>query len=145
MRLPIHFAMTAAVLLTVGCAITQAVKPIPQLDEPEICIIQAPAVRPGFLDTYRRTLAAKGYRVRQLPPESTVKDCPVVSTYMGLWSWDLALYVSFAEIVVYKSGEEIGRATYDARQGGANMGKFVKGEEKIGELVNALFPGLQTR
>lgn len=130
-----------AAFTATGCAITQAVKPVPSLAESEVCIIQAPAVRPGFLDTYFRVLTAKGFRVRQLAPGATVNDCPVVSTYMGLWSWDLALYISFAEIIVYKEGEEVGRATYDARQGGANMGKFVKGEEKITELVNALYPG----
>jgi hypothetical protein len=33
------------------------------------------------------------------------------------------------------------QALYDALSGGANMSKFVKGETKITELVEELFPG----
>jgi hypothetical protein len=140
MRKATLFIIGTAISLS-GCAITQSVKPVNTADISEVCIVQNPPVRPGFLQTYTQVLGMKGYKVTQLPPGSPASACPVVSTYMGLWSWDLALYLSFAEITVFRGGLEEGKAVYDSRSGGANLNKFVKGEEKITELVNALFPG----
>ena len=45
------------------------------------------------------------------------------------------------DIKVYNNGQLTGQATYDSTKGGANMGKFIKGETKIAELVDQLFPG----
>ena len=47
-----------------------------------------------------------------------------------------------ADIKVYNNGELSGQATYDSTKGGANMAKFIKGEAKIAELVDQLFPGV---
>jgi hypothetical protein len=41
---------------------------------------------------------------------------------------------------VYSKGELSGEATYNAKMGGLNLGKFIKGDEKIAELVDQLFP-----
>jgi hypothetical protein len=139
MRRRLAEVMAMAVLLP-ACAITQTVQPVADVGIESVCIVQNPAVRPGFLETYLNVMARKGYRVTQLPPGASTGSCEVVSTYVGLWSWDLALYLSFAEITVYRQGKQAGQAQYDSRQGSANMGKFVKGEEKIGELVDKLFP-----
>jgi hypothetical protein len=127
--------------LLAGCAIKQSVQPVARLSANEVCIIENLAVRPGFLDVYKRVLGEKGYAVRQLPPGAHFEDCPVTSTYTANWRWDLALYMAFADIRVFHKGEQTGQAVYDALGGSANMGKFIKGEEKIAELVNQLFPG----
>lgn len=125
-----------------GCAINQTVKPVERFAGKQICIVQNPAVtQQGFLATYQRVLTEKGYAVRQLPPGSALTECPVTSTYTANWRWDLALYMAFADIKVYTNGQQSGQATYDAMGGGANMGKFIKGETKIAELVDQLFPG----
>lgn len=125
-----------------GCAITQNVKPVDGFEGREICIVVNPAVsQQGFLATYQRVLTVKGYQVRQLPVGSSLTACPVTSTYTANWRWDLALYMAYADIKVYSNGQQSGQATYDALMGGANMGKFIKGEAKIEELVNQLFPG----
>jgi len=50
------------------------------------------------------------------------------------------MYMAFAEITVYSDGKEVGKALYDSLRGGANMSKFIRGEEKIKELVDQLFP-----
>jgi hypothetical protein len=133
----------AAPLLVVlgGCAINQTVKPVERFEGKQVCIIENTAVKNGFLETYRRVLTEKGYTVRQLPPSSSISECAITSTYTANWRWDLALYMAFADIKVYSQGQQSGQATYDALHGGANMGKFIKGETKITELVNQLFPG----
>ena len=125
-----------------GCAITQSVKPIDSLAGKEICVVVNPAVQhQGFLATYQRVLTEKGYLVRQLPAGAPVNACPVTSTYTANWRWDLALYMAYADIKVFNNGVQSGQVTYDALQGGFNMNKFIKGETKVVELVNQLFPG----
>lgn len=131
-----------ASILLVGCAIHQTVKPVERFAGTEVCVVVNPAVsQAGFLATYTRILADKGYTVRQLSPGSPVTECPVTSTYTANWRWDLGLYMAFADIKVFSNGQQSGQAVYDAMRGGANMNKFIKGETKIAELVNQLFPG----
>lgn len=133
-------SISICIVILSGCSIKQEVKSVAPLNNKEICIIENPPVREGFLATYNHTLTKKGYKVKLIPQDSSLDTCKVVSTYMGRWSWDLAIYLAYAEINVYKNGELIGNALYDSRSGSANMGKFIKGEEKIIELTNKLFP-----
>lgn len=135
-----YIALTTISL--VGCAINQTVKPVEQFAGTQVCIIVNPAVsQAGFLATYTRALTEKGYSVRQLSPGSAITECPVTSTYTANWRWDLGLYMAFADIKVFNRGQKSGQAVYDAMGGGANMNKFIRGEAKIMELVNQLFPG----
>ena len=132
-----------AVLLAVaatGCSITQKVTPVGNLDSKAICIIEDTAVRSGFLEEYKKTLAEKGYEVSVLPNGSGRDACDITTTYLARWSWDLAIYMSFAEIKVYRHGALYGEAYYDSRNGGGRLDKFVDGEAKVRELVNQLFP-----
>lgn len=137
-----HRLMTGAVLVAVlaGCSITQEVKPVADLAGKEICVVENPGVRAGFIDAYRRSLASRGFTVRMLPAGSDVAACPITSTYNARWSWDLALYMSFAELRVYGNGKPAGEATYDSTRGGGNMNKFIEADKKIDELVTLLFP-----
>lgn len=130
------------VALAAGCTITRDVRPVSLTDgEREVCIVEDPAVREGFLQAYRGRLEQKGYAVRVLPKGSPVTACPVTSTYMGRWSWDLAIYLNYAEIIVYRDGAQIGRALYDGRRGGGRVfDKFGNGEKRIHGLVDELFP-----
>jgi hypothetical protein len=138
LRVPISLLL---VTFFTGCAIHQNVKPVERFDDKQVCIIEKPAVKAGFLETYSRVLTNKGYVVKRLPPSASLVDCPVTSTYNARWQWDLALYMALAEIMVYKNGKPIGEATYDSLSGGGTLSKFVDAENKITELVNQLFPG----
>jgi hypothetical protein len=131
------------ILAVSGCAIKQEVKvadAISTVEKREVCVIQKSAVRAGFLEAYKAALTDKNYLVKTLPETSTIKDCPVVSTYNAQWRWDLALYMAYAEIKVFKDGEKVGSALYDSRSGGGNMGKFIDAEKKIKELTEQVFP-----
>ena len=135
-----YFALASIFLA--GCAINQTVKPVDRFAGTQICIVVNPAVsQAGFLTTYVRVLSEKGYTVRQLSSGTAVTECPVTSTYTANWRWDLGLYMAFADIKVFSNGQQSGQAIYDAMSGGANMNKFIRGDAKITELVNQLFPG----
>lgn len=130
-------------LLVSGCAIKQEIKTADSLatvPNKEVCVVKNSSVREGFLDTYRSALTDKKYIVRVLPESATVKDCQVASTYTAKWRWDLALYMAYAEINVFKDGDKVGGAVYDSMRGGANMGKFIDADAKIKELTNQVFP-----
>ena len=134
-------ALLPVALVLTGCAIHQRVKPAGVIDGREICVIENPAVRAGFVESYKRALSSKGYVVRQLPATASIAECQVTSTYTAQWRWDLAMYMAYAEIKVFSNGRPAGEATYDALRGGGNMNKFIDADRKVGELVNQLFPG----
>ncbi|WP_296001665.1 Sbal_3080 family lipoprotein [Rugamonas sp.] len=124
-----------------GCAIQQTVKPVEHFADQQVCVIENPAVREGFVESYRHALETKGYVARQLPATASIIECPITSTYTANWRWDLAMYMSYADIKVYNNGKPIGEAVYDSRHAGGNMGKFINADHKITELVDQLFPG----
>ncbi len=129
-----------SLILLSGCNIKQNIQPASTLKTKEICIVNNPPVRAGFLTAYTQELHKKGYKTKLLAANSPLNSCKVVSTYMGRWSWDMAIYLAYADIKVYQNGQLVGSAVYDSRSGSANMSKFIKGEEKIKELTNQLFP-----
>jgi hypothetical protein len=78
--------------------------------------------------------------VMPVPAGASVNDCATVSTYIGRWSWDLTIYMSYARILVFHDSNQSGEAVYDATKGGGRLDKFVDAEPKIRELVEQLFP-----
>lgn len=98
------------------------------------CIVTAVAVafeqRPFLPGSFKRNGA-------HLPACGAASAAP--STYTANWRWDLALYMAFADLRIFTNGKQAGQATYDSLSGGANMSKFIKADEKIGELVDQLF------
>lgn len=124
-----------------GCSITQTVNPVTPLDSNLICIINNDNARETFRDAYKLALEKKNYEVKLLASSAVIGDCSVSSTYTANWRWDMAMYMAYAEINVFKNGQKAGDAIYSSLSGGANMGKFIKAEPKINELVDLLFPG----
>jgi len=141
MEMTTKIALLVATLLMSACAIRQQVRPVERFEEKQVCIVENTAVKNGFLEVYRRTLTQKGYEVRVMPASAALTECPIMSTYTANWRWDLATYMAFAEIKVYKNAKPSGDAVYDSTHGSGNMNKFISAETKITELVNQLFPG----
>ncbi len=129
-----------ATLLLSGCAIKQEIRAVGTLESPQVCIVSNPAVRQTFSEALARSLKGRGYEPRMLEANSSSTSCPVVLTYSANWRWDLALYMAYAEIRVFKAGQESGSAIYDSTRGGGNMGKFIDAEKKVGELTAQVFP-----
>jgi len=130
-------------LLIAGCGtIEQKVKPITLsgTEAREICVIENTSVRKDFLTAYRDALSRRNLTVRVLPPETAVGSCPLTSTYTANWRWDLALYLAFADLKVYRNGRLEGEAVYDSLQAGAKTSKFINAGMKIQELTDQLFP-----
>ncbi len=134
------------ILLTAGCAAPiQSVQPVSEVQRgTELCIIENPDVRDSFITIYETALLDKGVNVKILSPNAKKNDCKLTSTYTAKWRWDLALYMAYAKISVYRDDWLFGEALYDAMASGGNFGKFIDAEEKIKEMVMQLFPGLHS-
>ncbi|SEI21072.1 Sbal_3080 family lipoprotein [Pseudomonas fuscovaginae UPB0736] len=130
------------VSLITGCSIKQQVTPVDFAANPaaRICVIPADGVRESFTEAYGNALKGKGFTVEVLPSASNPQACPLSSTLLGRWSWDMALYLSEVEIKVYQNGREVGSATYNSRRGSFRMDKFISAENKLKELTDQLFP-----
>ena len=122
-----------------GCSIKREIKPVEQLDDKEICIVENFNVKKSFLNSYEKALKKVGLNVRILPEDSNLNSCYVTSTYTARWSWDLAIYLSYVQLDVYKDSKLSGSAHYDSRHGSGNMSKFIKGDELVNDLVDELF------
>ena len=85
------------------------------------CIIKNEKVRPAFLDAYTDALKAKSVKVRTIGESASLNECTMTSTYTAHWGWDLAMYMKYAEIKVYRSPALIGLAVYDATWGGGRL------------------------
>ena len=131
--------LALAFLVLTGCSIKQTVKSV-ELSQPmEICILKNEKVRPSFLAAYSEALKAKRVQVRTLAESASLNECPMTSTYVANWQWDMAMYMKYAEIKVYRSAALVGEAVYDSRMGGARLDKFIIAENKIREMVDELF------
>lgn len=125
-------------ILISACSITQNIEPAEITKGSELCIIENPDVREGFLKEFKSVLSSKGIAHRVVSESSVPASCEWTSTYVAQWMWDLSLYMSYAEIKVFHNGNLEGEAKYDSTKGGANMSKFIDAEPKIRELVNGL-------
>jgi len=141
MKRIISCAVTALVFLIAACSIQQQVKPVPAAERSvaKICVVEDKSVRESFLPAMRAALEARGMSVTVVASVAEARTCPLYATYMANWRWDLALYLAYAKITVYKGTTEVGSATYDALLGGGRPDKFIDAETKIRELVNQLF------
>lgn len=130
--------ISCSAMLISACSITQKVEPAEITTGSELCIIENPDVRKGFLEEYKAALSSKGVSYQVVSENSVPASCEWTSTYIARWTWDLSLYMSYAEIKIFHNGSLDGEAKYDSTRGGANMSKFIDAEPKIRELVNEL-------
>jgi len=50
------------------------------------------------------------------------------------------MYLHFADLRVYDGAALVGEASYDARESGLRLGKYRPTSEKLGFLLDRLFP-----
>jgi hypothetical protein len=137
-----HWLIAPLSLTLAACSITQDVAPVSVEPGPkkDVCVIDNPPVQQGFRAELLRQLKLHGYEPRLIAQDSPATACPLTVTYVAHWSWDLAIYLTEAEIHVFADGREVGHAVYDSRGGDANLGKYISAEAKVDELVGKLFP-----
>ena len=140
--LSVSICILVAALIS-ACTIVQTIEPAEIDSNAKICIVENPTVREGFLQELKKVLGELNidYIVTD---NSGARDCKWELSYVARWSWEYALYLSYAEISVFKHGSLDGRAYYDSTGGYERLDKFIDAEPKIRELVLALIQVVST-
>jgi len=121
-----------------GCAISQNVDQAHIPNAAKLCVIENDRVREGFLPELLGVLDEKGISYVVTDKHVARSGCEWTLTYTARWSWDITIYMSYAEIRVFRNGILDGKAIYDSTSGSFNMNKFIDSEPKIRELVEEL-------
>ena len=126
-------------MFVIGCTITTKVNPITEPEISNLCIkYNKDIFVKEFGQGLKDLLAEKGINA-EIYEGDQPEGCYFRMEYTAEWSWDMAMYLEYAQINVYKDDTLIGDAVYDAKQGSASFNKFGKTAEKIKPLLDKLF------
>lgn len=130
------------ILLLQGCSIHQNVISVQGETIDEICVIDNPTVKESFRKALTEKVQDNNIKARVISEDSKEEvSCQYTMEYTANWAWDLALYLVYTKIELFKEGDLIGEAIYDARRGGGRMDKFINAENKIEELIKEMLKG----
>ncbi len=134
--------------------VTQLSSPAPQ----SVCVVKHEAVKKEVLEVITKEFQNHGIQPTVLDGNYEIKhnqwiptwnadqaqSCDSMGFYFARWNWDLATYMSFANIwMTDTAGSKIlAQATYDASTAGTS--KFINAEEKIQELMREMIIGPTT-
>jgi hypothetical protein len=135
--------LTILALAVTGCSIRTNVDPLTDRSVRSVCIKENENVwTQGFLPALRAEFEQHGIKT-SVYRDDRPAECRYHALYTANWSWDLALYLEFADVQIFDGDRSIARATYDASEGAANLlGKFGSTEAKLHDLMAKLLgPG----
>lgn len=128
-----------ASLIMSGCTAVQVTPLDRSYDVSHVCIEDNPKVIVGG---FRETVSDI-FQIHGITTETYYEDrpdhCNFKLTYTALRSWDLAAYLSHAELRLYESDKRIAYAEYHLRAGGGfALNKWASVESKMTPVVNEL-------
>lgn len=131
-------ALVVIVLGLSGCSITQTIDPI-KTPISRVCVHENPDVlMDEFQPELERQIQEKGFPTKSYTGAQP-NDCSHRLEYTANWAWDMAMYLTYADIQVFDRGGLAGKAVYDARSGSGRLDKFGRTAEKIKPLIDELF------
>ncbi|SMF20823.1 Sbal_3080 family lipoprotein [Desulfovibrio gilichinskyi] len=132
------FCLVSILSIMTGCGKFDVInRPAPDiLQAQHVCIIEDPETRPGFLVAMEEWLNKEKIAYQVVPQTSNNEICDWTLRYYGRWSWDLALFLSDAEISAYHLGKEAGKV--NLRVGQWDSYKFEKGSTRISKMMDML-------
>ncbi|WP_169327204.1 Sbal_3080 family lipoprotein [Pseudoalteromonas sp. NEC-BIFX-2020_015] len=105
---------------------------------PKVLVINDKETRDGFqsaiegwMDTNKINYVVKQEGVEHNPEELTIE-------YVGYWNWDLALFLSRAEIEAFYKGQRVSKVSYEAPST-LHTGKFGDAAERINLMLEIMF------
>lgn len=152
MKAFIRLSLTLFVLFLTGCAATQTITRFDSNLPESFCIAEHDAVRDGVLQALEKGFHRHGARttvirgiylqnndlwISEIHPDE-VLECDAIVFYVANWTWDISMYMHFANIWVTdrELTQNIAQATY---QTGGGLDKWIDAEEKIIELVDEMY------
>ncbi len=134
-------ALTLGLLLLTSCSINDRVEPLSVSKMTQICLRTNEAVHmSGFLPEIIHQFERHGVKATAYAG-ARPKGCRYHGNYVARWTWDMAMYLNFAEIKIFDRGKQIGLVEYDARIAQFHIGKFGTTRSKLEPLFDRLFAG----
>lgn len=133
------------VLIITACTSVDVSTLDPSLGMRHVCIQANPRVAVAdFVGVLEDGLARHGLSSEVFSGKAP-RHCEFVLTYTALRSWDLAPYLSHAELVVWKNARKVAAATYHLVGGGGfSMMKWQGTKAKIDPVIDELLKGYGT-
>jgi hypothetical protein len=109
-----------------------------------VCIQENPKVIVAdFLPVVRGALDRHGISTELYRSDKPPEHCEYTLTYTARQSWDLATYLSFAEIEIRKGAEIVSTGHYHLRnKGGLSLNKWASTESKMNPVMDQMLGGL---
>lgn len=122
-----------------ACTITRDVRPLPPATPlSPLCIEENDTVwSKEFLSMLRQEFARRGIQTSIYQGARPV-ECRYHLAYIANWSWDIAVYLVYANLRIYDADDLIGEVTYDARGGSGRFDKLGTTEGKLVPLIDEL-------
>jgi hypothetical protein len=131
-------SLAVVVLALSGCSISQTIDPI-KTPISRVCVHENPKVlMDEFQPEMEKQIQEKGFQTESYKDEQP-NDCSHRLEYTANWAWDMAMYLTYADIQVFDRTGLAGRAVYDARSGSGRLDKFGRTAEKMKPLIDELF------
>jgi hypothetical protein len=127
-----------------GCTSIQ-VKPLdPAAPLKQVCIVENRRVEvTDFVDVLREGLDRHGIASSVVASEGAT-SCETTLTYTALRTWDMAPYLSHAELRLWRDGRLMGAATYHLNGGGGlSLTKWQGTKAKMDPVIDQLLAGRQ--
>ena len=135
-------SLSIIILFATGCASPKyegnAISADISKKKPEIEIIQDDKTREGFKVAVEDWLKKNNYSysVKQSGSQHDLEKLTL--EYVGIWRWDLALFLNSAKIEAFHEGQRVSEVTYKAPNN-LNTSKFSNAKERIEYLMDVLF------
>jgi len=117
-----------------------AVRPVdPSIEMNKVCILEnKKVIVSDFVQVLRDGFDRHGIAT-EVFSGNVPSDCEYVLTYTALRSWDLAPYLSHAELRIEKGGRQIAYAEYHLKgKGGLSLTKWAGTKEKMDPVIDQL-------
>lgn len=106
--------------------------------KPQILLINDAETRDGFQHAVEGWMNSKEIKY-VVKPEGVDHDPQQLTIeYVGYWSWDLALFLSRAEIEAFYKGQRVSKISYNAPST-LHTAKFGNADERIALMLDIMF------
>ena len=130
----------ACLLCAIAACTSIQVTPSQDLSKVErVCIVDNPKVTIAEFVGIIRDGFSRHNIATEVLPELEAKACQVTLTYTAMRSWDMATYLSHAELRLWREGKQVGFAQYHLNgKGGFALNKWKSSKSKMDPVIDQL-------
>lgn len=107
-------------------------------ENPDVLSINDDETRDGFQEAVEKWLSGNEHPYVVKKENSPHDPEKLTIEYVGYWKWDLALYLSRAEIEAFYKGQRVSKVSFNAPNT-LNGKKWGDAEERIGYMLDIMF------